>query len=90
MSREELAAKRSVLVSSSGVNPEFAGKERDSRGKEGSGRHTGREPCWHGERNTNQRPTRPFSWAIPYFGRAGHGKKGGNAHHEAGLALGTS
>ena len=36
VSREELAAKRSVLVSRSGVNPEFAGKERDTRVRKGA------------------------------------------------------
>ena len=35
--------------------PDFAGKEKRQLGKEGSARHTGREPCWHGERKTNQR-----------------------------------
>src|SRR5215471_1137096 len=60
MTREELAANRSVLASRSGVNRDFAGEEKDGWGKEGSARHTGREPCWHGERKTNQRPTSAF------------------------------
>ena len=61
MTREELAANRSVLASRSGVNRDFAGEEKDCWGKEGSARHTGREPCWHGERETHQRPTQPLS-----------------------------
>ena len=48
------------FASRSGVNTEFAGGEKDSGGKEGSGRHTGRESCWHTEsgRPKNAQPSR--------------------------------
>jgi len=45
----------------SGVNTEFASADKDCRGKETSGRYTGREPFGHGEEKTNKRTTQSLS-----------------------------